>query len=242
MLTVYIIRHAQSANNALDDQTQRLADPPLTALGVEQTKYLAAYLGQGDSRDMEVDFRSGFSIRHGLTSFGITHLYCSAMHRALQTAQPVAQAIGVMPEVWLDLHEVGGIYLDGSNGRNGQPGKTRLEIEAEFAGFAIPDAFIPDGWWGVARGYEERAEALARAQRLAESLRERATTDDTVALITHGTFSDRLLKVLLGQEDTHGFYYMLYNASITRLDFLDETRILVRYINRIDHMPAELMS
>jgi len=242
MLTLYIIRHAQSANNAMEDQAGRLADPPLTALGVQQAQQLAAYLGKGDSRDLDADFRSGYSTRHGIKSFGITHLYCSAMHRALQTAQPVAHAIGVIPEIWLELHEVGGVYLDSSNGRSSQAGKTRLEIETEFAGFTIPEGFATDGWWGVTRAYEEREDALVRAQLVAANLRQRATTDDVVALITHGTFSDRLLKVLLSQSDIYGFYYMFYNTAITRLEFLDETRILVRYINRIDHLPAELMS
>ncbi|MCC6616567.1 MAG: histidine phosphatase family protein [Anaerolineae bacterium] len=242
MLTIYLIRHAQSANNAMADQTDRLADPPLTELGREQTQHLAAYLGKGDSRDLDADFRSGYSTRRGVTSFGITHLYCSAMHRALQTAQPVGRAIGVTPEIWLELHEVGGVYLDVNNGRNSQPGKTRLEIETEFAGFTIPEAFTPDGWWGLKRAYEEREQALVRAQLVADNLRQRATSDDVVALVTHGTFSDRLLKVLLGQSDVYSFFYMLYNTSITRLDFLDEKRLLVRYINRIDHLPAELMS
>ncbi|MCL4248285.1 MAG: phosphoglycerate mutase family protein [Anaerolineae bacterium] len=242
MLKVYIIRHAQSANNALADQGQRVADPQLTELGVQQAQYLAQHLKTGDSRDMDVDYRSGYSERRGVRSFGFTHLYCSAMHRALQTALPVAQAVGLMPEIWLELHEVGGIYLDNGNGREGLPGKTRLEVVREFAGFGIPEAFAPDGWWGAARGYEAQDMALARVQSVAQKLRERALTDDTIGLITHGTFSDRLLKVLLGQNDMRGFYYMLYNASITRLDFLDEARILVRYINRIDHLPEDMVS
>ena len=43
-MQLYIIRHAQSYNNALTDWTERVSDPPLTELGEQQADLLAAYL------------------------------------------------------------------------------------------------------------------------------------------------------------------------------------------------------
>ena len=34
------------------------------------------------------------------------------MRRTLLTAQPASRALGLRPEIWLDIHEHGGIYLD----------------------------------------------------------------------------------------------------------------------------------
>lgn len=242
MLRVYIIRHAQSANNALADQSQRHYDPPLTLLGNEQAERLAQHLAAGDSRDMEVDIRSGYSVQMNTSGFGITHLYTSAMYRALQTTQQIARALDMRPDIWLDIHEEGGVYLEESGTRHGKAGKTRAEIEREFPTFQMPDEIGDEGWWGAARGYETRADAFTRAGRVATELRNRVKSDDVLALITHGTFSDRLLKALLNQTDSSGYYYMQYNTGITRVEFLDSMRVLVRYTNRIDHLSPDMMS
>src|ERR1700712_975472 len=109
-MELFIIRHGQSANNVLDDDTKRTIDPLLTDLGKQQAEKLAQFLST--NRDIEFNAGSGFSGGEQAQNFGITHLYCSAMHRALQTAAPIAQALGLHPEVWLDVHEQGGMYLD----------------------------------------------------------------------------------------------------------------------------------
>jgi 2,3-bisphosphoglycerate-dependent phosphoglycerate mutase/probable phosphoglycerate mutase len=243
MLRVYIIRHAQSANNALADQGGRVADPGLTSLGEQQAAILAEQLAIGDSRDIEFDIQTGFSINDSRAGgFGITHLYTSAMHRALLTTQPIARLLDIPIHIWRDIHEEGGVYLDEGSGRAGKPGKTSAEIAAEFPGFVIPEDVTHEGWWGEARGYESRADAFERARRVASVLRERAESSDVIALVTHGTFIDRLLKMLLGQAEDSRFFYLHYNAAITRLDFLDQERILLRYVNRSEHLPAEMVS
>ena len=43
--------------------------------------------------------------------FEITQLYASAMYRSLLTAQPLASALDLKPQVWVDLHEKGGMFL-----------------------------------------------------------------------------------------------------------------------------------
>jgi len=139
-MELYIVRHAQSINNALANHWDRVCDPPLTELGRRQAEILAHHLATGKSPiPWEADRRG----------YGITRLYCSPMWRALQTAQPVGQALGLAPEVWIDIHEHGGIYLDHgeAGGTVGYSGKTRSEILAEFPNYTLPEAISERGWW-----------------------------------------------------------------------------------------------
>ena len=46
-MELYIIRHAQSSNNALADERERVCDPHLTELGRQQAELLAAHLAAG---------------------------------------------------------------------------------------------------------------------------------------------------------------------------------------------------
>ena len=96
-MDVLLIRHAESANNALWARdrdaftTGRTHDPPLTELGFEQADVLARHLAERGAR--------------------IDRLVASPMLRAIQTARPVAAALGVPLEVWVEVHERGGIYV-----------------------------------------------------------------------------------------------------------------------------------
>lgn len=242
MVCIYLIRHAQSANNALSDQTLRHHDPGLTELGCAQARLLAQHLANGDSRDMQVDIRSGYSVREEVTGFGITRLYTSAMQRALLTSAEIARATGLQPQVWLDIHEEGGVYLEQDGCRVGKPGLTRQEIADQFPDFGLPDLIGEEGWWGEARGYETREQAYERARRVAAELRAQSDSDETIALVTHGTFIDRLIKALLDQPEIGRSFYLHYNAAITRIDFFAPERLLIRYLNRIDHLPHDMMS
>jgi 2,3-bisphosphoglycerate-dependent phosphoglycerate mutase/probable phosphoglycerate mutase len=111
-MEIYLIRHGQSVNNALgDDLTRRVMDAPLTELGQQQAAHVAQHLAAADYPEAAF-YHNGRPRDH----YGLTHLYCSAMQRALQTALPIGQALGLMPEVWVDIHEHGGIYLDDEHG------------------------------------------------------------------------------------------------------------------------------
>jgi 2,3-bisphosphoglycerate-dependent phosphoglycerate mutase/probable phosphoglycerate mutase len=71
--------------------------------------------------------------------------------------------------------------------------------------------------------------------------------DDRVALISHGTFLDNLLKALTGRLPGHEFHYSLYNTSISRLDFTPSYQTgslftVVRYTNRVDHLSPDLIT
>ena len=111
-MKLFIIRHAQSVNNALADERDRVSDPSLTELGHHQAQLLAEHLAIGKNPELSKWTSVEATVSHNRRSYDITQLYCSAMHRSLQTAQPIAQALNLTPEIWLDIHEHGGIFLD----------------------------------------------------------------------------------------------------------------------------------
>jgi broad specificity phosphatase PhoE len=239
-MEIYIIRHAQSSHNAMLDQLDQECDPPLTNLGKHQAEILARYLvsgtNPGPSAGTSAEARDG----HNPGGYHITRLYCSPMWRALQTAQPIGQALGLAPEVWIDIHEQGGMYFNygEAGGMVGHPGKTRQEILAEFADYVLPEGITRQGWWNG--GYEDRPACHRRAIHVAEALRQRAAGNDRIAIVSHGTFLDALLKALLNQSPGHGFLYHHCNAAISRIDFNTDGHLDVRYLNLVAHLPPEL--
>jgi len=238
-MRLYLIRHGQSVNNALSDEDRweqdRVEDPPLTEIGHQQAELAGQYL----QNLLDAPGRAGEPV-------GITHLYCSAMKRALQTAQPIARDLGVTPEVWVDIHEIGGIFLASEDGKvTGFPGMTRAEIAAEFPDTRIVEGVTDTGWWDVNIGRETPAHFVSRAVRVALALRERARSDERIALVSHGAFLDALIKALLNQApgSPDGMFYSHYNTAMTRIDFNEgRSAIGIHYMNRVQHLPYELLT
>ena len=236
MSQLYLIRHGQSGNNALADQRERTADPDLTSNGHAQARLVARHL---QKRADKTDLRDG---RSGVAGHGIEQLVCSAMLRALQTAQPIATALGLAPEVSLDIHESGGIWLDGRDGRGpvGGPGLRRSQIASRFPGFLLPCAATENGWWN--RPMEQPEEMTARAARVAAAFRKRlADANERVAIVSHGTFLNTLIAHLTFGAPVANVFMSNHNTAISRLDFAGD-RVMLRYLNRIDHLPPELVT
>jgi len=232
---LFIVRHAQSTNNALNDPQKRECDPPLTGLGHQQAERLARYLAVGPSPyTWEAD-------RFQKCGFGITRLYCSPMWRALQTARPLGEALGLTPEVWVELHEQGGVYLDhGADGLIGYPGRTRQEIAAGFPGYHLPAGITDRGWW-FQPGFETTAAFHSRVQQVAEQILDWAALDERILLVSHGCFLDALLKKLFNQPLDSGIYYHHLNTAVSWLGFR-RGQLDVEYLNRVDHLPPEMRS
>lgn len=245
-MKLYIIRHAQSTNNALADQRRRVCDPPLTELGFRQAQLVAHHLATGSNPDYVIGQSDEDTTALTKQGYNIKHLYCSAMHRALLTAQPIARALGLRPEVWVDIHEHGGIFLEHDDARGiiGYPGKTRPEILKEFPDYILPAEITNEGWWNPASGMEDWPACHGRAIKVANTLRQWAATrnGERVAIVSHGGFIDALLKALTYQLPSPHLFYHHYNTAITRVDFRADSRIDIRHINRFDHLPPELIS
>ena len=230
-MRVYLIRHGQSENNVLTEETVHLrkVDPDLTELGYEQRDYLAEFLAT------ETEARG--------ESFEFTHLYCSAMHRALLTAQPVATALNIQPEVWVDIHEKGGLFLREKQQVNGFNGLTRTAILDEFPNYHLTDLVTESGWYDSEMGIEPEAHSQYRAIKVATELRQRSDSDEVLGLVSHAGFLDILLKAIFDELPSrpYSLRYYHYNTAITRIDY-HEQRPILHYMNRADHLPRDKRS
>jgi 2,3-bisphosphoglycerate-dependent phosphoglycerate mutase len=230
-MTLYFIRHAQSANNELYERTGssigRVEDPELTALGTRQAEILSDYL----ARNAEV---SG--------EYRFTHLYCSLMIRAVATATTVSLACDVRPVAWPEVHEQMGIFLaDEHTGELvGRRGKSRSYFERHYPELLLPESLNEHGWWN--RPVETETEWKQRARDfLAELRRRHGSGEDRVAVVSHGGFYHEVILALTGGAGTDGLWFTMHNTGITRIDF-DPAHTSIVYHNRLEHLPPELVS
>ena len=228
---VYLIRHAQSENNVLtsDSLHRRKVDPDLTELGYRQRDALADFLANESDLPGE--------------PFAISRLYTSAMYRSLLTTQPVSAALNIRPNVWVDLHEKGGMFQR-QNGRvNGFGGMSRSAIVSQFPDYQLPAGVSEAGWYDTALGYEPETHSAFRAIKIANALSERSRSDEVIALVSHAGFLDTLLKAIFGQLPSRAYATRYYhnNTAITRIDY-DKSRPVLHYLNRVDHLPPSMRS
>ena len=227
-MELYLIRHGQSFNNTLLDASGRMSDPPLTETGERQAELVAEHLSNASAKCL-------YGRKDREEGYGITRLFCSAMLRCLQTSEPIGEALGLEPEIWIDVHEECGIWLEDEESLAGM---TRGEISSRFPKVKIPEAIGDEGWWNGPK--ETESEWLARAGRVTKALTEDvASWDERVAVVTHGGFTKDLLQALLG-VGKNGVSFSTQNTSIGRLDILDGV-VNIRYLNRTEHLPPDLV-
>lgn len=200
-MRLILVRHGQSQNNQVYAETGgdlgRYPDPKLTDLGRIQAERVAAALASDT-----VPWRG-------------THLYASLMLRALETAAPIAAALDLPITAHPELHEGGGPYTRDDRGAfRHHPGSPRQVLAAVSDRIVLPEVAGEDGWFA---GPFEPFEAIAaRAQRLVTELRDRHTQDDVPVLVTHGFFTQYLLRELLGIGEMSG-WFEIKNTAITLL-------------------------
>lgn len=263
-MQLYFARHAESFNNGLEGHanyyTRRKAEPELTDRGRAQAECLAG-LVVGDTE------RHTHARRHRLSrnpwnheGFDITHLYCSLQRRAVETAAVVAEALDRDPIAWPDIHECGGVVEYDSANRefHGTTGAAASDLAAWSPRLIIDDTVDPAGWWGD-RTMESRDGSADRADRVYRRLLEsHGGTDDRVLLVSHSMFYVFFICRVLNLPYTNELWFTLNNAALTRLDIgdgddyepgmdagwqkLPGLPVRVTYLNRLDHLPVELVS
>lgn len=247
-MEIYLIRHGQSVNNRLTEATwhTRTHDPELTEIGQKQAQKVAEYLGTAPNLEELVRVPDDSSDRANHYPHTITHLYCSAMYRALQTANPIGKALGLNPTVWLDVHEVGGIHYEKDGELVVLGGKKRSQILNEFPNYSLPDTVTEDGWYKIALGREDWAGCQARAMRVSSNLIMRSenprTQDDKIAIVSHGGFINALLKALTNIAPNPRLDFWHYNTAVTRVDLEVGGTMVIRYINRVTHLTPDLLT
>ncbi len=254
-MLLYLIRHAQSANNDLyaraGEYNDRMADPPLTELGHRQAQLLAHHLVVAPPDGALPLISNGrYAARHDRLGYGLTHLYCSLMTRAIQTAGYIAQATSLSLVAWPEIHERGGLHeFDQASGADvGVAGPGRSFFVREYPHLILPEALDEAGWWN--RPPETVEESIPRARLVWQQLLERhGGTEERVALVLHGGFFQALMTVLLSNGDNlaqsdlaiNELWFGVSNTSISRVEIGDGSAV-IRYLNKVDHLPGELIT
>ena len=245
---LYLIRHAQSQNNAIwdgrgDHQPGRKPDPEITDLGHRQAAVLAEHIAHPASEPRQHPYAE-----IPATHYGLTHLYCSLMTRSILTAGYIAEACGMELTALPDIFEKHGIYdIDEQGNLFGIDGPGRDYFEQRFPHLGLPAAFNDQGWWS--RPVEDDLAFLQRMKAVvAEFQRRLGDSDETIGLVVHGDFIDQFVNEAMGvvrhqpSYDSHWCgNWTFHNTSISRIDFSGTARSVV-YLNRIDHLPNDLIS
>ncbi len=213
-MDLYLIRHAQSANNARPTEL-RVEDPEITETGHQQAERLAAWASK----------------------LQLTQLYTSAFLRTLQTTSYLQKATGLTPHVRVQLHEVGGCVAGTHAGNmRGRPGMNGPQIQEQFPGYVIPPDLSIEGWW-TCKPYESYDAAQLRARNLLDwTLTTFAGTAERVAYVMHADFKMAFLDLLdLRLMDTP------FNTSVTHLHLKDQQLELEKF-NMVEHLTEPLLT
>ncbi len=224
LTTFLVIRHAQSANNALPEH-QRVCDPGLTPLGIQQANALAEFLRREP----------------------IAKIYCSGFLRSIETAAPLSSRLNIPVYVHSKLFEVKGCYSGYlAEHMRSEPGLGRAQILAKYSHWEIDEA-IDDNGWNFGRQLELDHEADERAAEVASWMRDlhikKVAGGSQIAMVIHADFKVKLLNAIvdLGAQTFANARpwndYDPHNTSITRVSF-SEHAIQIHEYNTVDHLKA----
>lgn len=203
-MKLLLIRHAESEGNA-GGVIQGQAEYPLSERGWAQARQLAAHVAQ----------------EHPDTA----RVYASPQIRAMQTAEVVAQALGVTLVRDERLREYGvGEFA----------GLTSAEIEQRFPQFIKERR--ARGWASIP-GEEGREPFHRRVVEVFAEIVARHSGDDSesqVAVVSHGGTLSAYLSSLVGCKLDRFYPFRFYNASLTVLDVGE--RVCIECHNDIRHL------
>jgi 2,3-bisphosphoglycerate-dependent phosphoglycerate mutase len=242
-MQLFYIRHAQSTNNAIWTTTGkdvgRSHDPEVTETGRKQAEATAELLARADP-SVPTDWAHQVQNRGG---FGLTHLHCSLMVRAVATGSIIASRLGLPLHAWVDWHEEGGLYLDdeAKGERVPYPGYGRSYFAEKYPALVVPETLDDNGWWG--KPFEEDADRPARGRRVLAELKERyGGTDARVGIISHGGFYNHFLAAIYGLPGpSMPVRHAMNNCALSRFVFEPEWSYIA-YQNRADHLPNDLLT
>ncbi|MEM7293570.1 MAG: histidine phosphatase family protein [Pseudomonadota bacterium] len=247
-MRLYLIRHAQSANNALWNGTDhvpgRSSDPEITSTGHRQAQQLAEHLSDPNAEPRQHPYKT---VDHAL--FDLTHIYCSLMTRSILTAQYVANQTGLTLHALPDVFEKYGIYEVVDDGAmHGLPGPNKAYFSERFPDLILPHEFNPEGWWS--RPAETEEEFVTRVRGCVTRIRQQSFGEEhRVAIVAHGDFIDQFINELMGVKRHAANYHSsdwvanwtFHNTSISRFDFQDDACSVV-YLNRVDHLAQDIIT
>lgn len=214
---------------------ERETDPDLTSIGKEQAQLLADFV----SRPNAVN---GFDPQNR-KGFGLTHLHCSLMIRAVKTGQAISEKTGLPLVAWPDVHETGGMFdssiVEGEPVFVGKPGPGKSFFRSEFPDLIIPEDLPESGWWD--REKESREKYRERAQRIIDQLvDEHGDTDHRIGIVMHGGIFARILTALFDIQ-AENYWFLMNNCGISRID-INRGHAMLAYMNKVDYLPDHLVT
>jgi 2,3-bisphosphoglycerate-dependent phosphoglycerate mutase len=167
----------------------------------------------------------------------------------VQTGYEVAEALDLPLLGWVDIHETGGMFLFDKETETflPEPGRTRGYLEQHYPRLVLSDEVTEEGWWN--RPFEPKEHRAPRARRVLSRLlsSHAISSDDGVAIVSHGGFYNYLMRAILGlperdpELEYDPVWFAANNTSITHVEFREEQAV-VRCLNRVDFLPADLLT
>ncbi|MEA5116627.1 MAG: histidine phosphatase family protein [Propionicimonas sp.] len=231
-----LIRHGESLNNRVEAETgvgsNRVPDPELTELGIQQAARLADHFAAGALPRPDV-------------------LLSSLMYRAVATSAPIAEALDLPVEGHTLLHEVNGVYEGTFTGHSTRgvprPGTAASVLQRANPRLVLPPQADETGWYR--RPFETPGVAAERARVVLAELSGRfGTTEQVIAIVSHAWFIQYLLRAAIGwavgPDGELGTWLEFSNTGHTLLRSVHNPDFsqVVEWTNRLDHLPADLVS
>ncbi len=205
-MLAYLVRHAESLANTGED---RGLNSPLSPLGERQ---VAALVGR-------------------LAATSWSAIYSSPYRRCLQTAQPIAAAVGLPVRIRPELCE----YHHFEPGTPGDPALPDIAalVNRHPGVIPCPDYNGPYEWAPVDETFES---VIRRTRALAAYLKQRWTGPrDTVLLVSHGSPVARIIEAWLTDQPGPWFRFTIDNAAVSAVRYYDGVSGLV-CLNETSHL------
>ena len=199
MLHLILVRHGETSWNK-QRRYQGQSDVPLNALGHRQAELAARRLADYD----------------------IDAIYASDLKRALETAEPIAVALGLAIKAEPRLRELNFGILEGMG-----------FDEAHAKHPDVINAWIED-YDRAPEGGEGHTAFGERVRSFLEDLK-RDHQGETVMLVAHGGSLAELIRQQLGLEPKKVWSFEMGNASVSELVIYDEEAVLKR-LNDVSHL------
>ena len=199
-MELFIIRHGESIGNLIKED---MPDGELTPLGREQAA----------------------KVCEAMKGTGVEYIAASPLQRGVETAQPLAQTLGLPIHVWADTYEV--------RSKGPYTGPTPERMKEMYPETVCGDDYAADGWY--CSGDETPETGQARAQRVYDRLCAQFA-GKRVALFAHSGFNRHLLLVALGLPQDSPVYLHNSNGAIFWLTVTAE-RTTLNYVGGARVMP-----
>ena len=206
-MQLYLVRHGQSQNNLGQTSAHNV---PMTSVGEEQIGLAA----------------------NELATMRFDAIYCSPLHRALQTATILHVRLKNKPITHPMFSEVGFSW--------GEPDASREQLESTYPNVIFDESITERGW--APMNHETEDEAYERASRVIHFLCERHPAEDScVLMVSHGRFGSILIGYLVGTGPRGYALFSQHNGAISGVEIAD-AGVKLRFLNATPHLQGKLLT